>query len=96
MGMAAYTSSPTASTVTSGITIIITPVGTFSTYGFSSAPQRVAEDPEEWAKQVSSREEHARLVKLARQRPPAPPSSRARFGFQQMARIPCYRSTRTR
>lgn len=45
---------------------------------------------------VTSKAGYARLLREGRQRPSPPPAAHARKGFQQMARIPCYRGTRTR
>lgn len=45
---------------------------------------------------AASKAGYARLLQEGRQRPSPPPAAHARKGFQQMARIPCYRGTRTR
>jgi hypothetical protein len=47
-------------------------------------------------KRETSRTAHAWLVERSLERRAVCIAARARFGFQQMPRLPCYRATRTR
>jgi hypothetical protein len=53
-------------------------------------------DPWEPLHVVLTREALDGLVRRSRERSPPPPELRARHGYQEMARIPCYRGVRTR
>lgn len=58
------------------------------------AEPELDDPPPAWANR--SRDAHAELVARSRARRPDPPAVGARRGFAQMARLPCYRSTRVR
>lgn len=66
-----------------------------STWYSITFPESLAEEPLQ-LKQAASRAAHATLVEEALERRPTSINTRSRHGYQQVARLPCYRGVRTR